>query len=161
MFFSFLNVYSQDKYPAIIDWKYLGIVNIYDNPDGKIIYELKNDSINEDYLHLDILAQNDAYFYVSISLTINKNVKIGWIKKADYIGAYIKHEKFPMDLIIYKDKKISDNNKIVIKGWTPTLVTIEKYAEKWMFISIKHDGKTIKGWIEINELCANSYSTCS
>ena len=152
-------VYCQDKCPAVIEWHYIKPINIYDKPDGKIIHQMKNDTTNEDLLHLDILKQNNTHFYVSINLV--KDSATGWIKKADYIGAYKRHEEFPMDLTLYKDKKISDANKITIKNWTPTMLTIEMYADKWVFVSLKQKGMAYSGWIQANELCANSYTYCN
>ena len=122
---------------------------------------MKNDSINEDFLHLDIFDCTDTHFNVSIRMTIKKDSATGWIKKADYIGAFKKHEKFPMDLILYTDRKVLDSNKLTIKNWMPGLLTIENFEGKWIFISLKQNGQLYKGWIKENELCANAYSTCS
>lgn len=157
-----VTVYCQDKCPAIIDWHYIGSVDIYNKPDGKIIHQMKNDTANEDLIHLDILRQTDSYFYVFMQMNTIRDTATGWIKKADYIGAYLKQESFPaMDLTIYKDKIISNTDKIVITKWKPVLLTIEKYADKWVFVSLKQNGKTYKGWIEAHKLCANSYTYCN
>ena len=149
---------------AIIDWKYNGTINIYDKPDGKIIDSIKNDSTNEDYLQLTIFDETENYFYVSISR--QKAGKRGWIKKANYIGAYAKagqahNKKSPIDLTIYQDKKVSDTGKVVIKDYKSELLTIEKYTNKWAFISLTRNGETYKGWIETDKLCANSYTYCN
>jgi hypothetical protein len=161
-FLTFSNVYCQDKCPAIINWKYLGTVDIYNKPGGEIIATMKNDSINEDFLHLDILDQTETYFRVSIGSTIKpQNINKGWIRKANYIGALIKHEKDPMDLELFQFKKNSSSDKIVISNWTPGLLTIEKFADKWAFVSTRQNGQTYKGWIEIDKLCANAYTTCN
>ena len=158
---SFSTVYSQTNCLAIIDLKYPGPVDIYDNPEGEIIYRMKNDSINEDFLQLSILDQTDNYFYVSISTTIKKDQVTGWIRKAAYIGAYKRHEKFPMDLILYKDKKVSDAEKMVISNWTPMLLTIDSCDGGWVLVLLKQNGEIFRGWIEENELCANFYTYCN
>lgn len=154
------NANGQEKCLAIINWKYLGSVELYDKPDGKITGTVKNDSTNEDYLHLEILDQTDKYFYVNISSFKISNLQ-GWIKKADYIGAYKKHEEFPMDLVIYKTKTVSEENKIVIKNWTPELLTIKQCTGAWTLISLKQSGTKYEGWIETFELCANAYTYCN
>ncbi len=156
-----LTGHSQGTCPAIIDWKYLKTVNIYSKPEGKLFKQVKNDSTNEDYLQLIILKQTESHFYVSIHKTITKDSTTGWIKKGDYIGAYKRHEKFPMDLILYANNKVSDADKIIIANWTPSLLTIAKYADKWVFVTLNQDGKKLMGWIQTDELCANSYSYCN
>ena len=158
---TFISLYCQEKCSAIIDWKYLETIDIYDHPNGTIIHQMKNDSINEDFLHLDIFDFTDTHFNVSIRMTIKKDSATGWIKKADYIGAFKRHEKFPMDLTLYTDKKVLESNKFIVKNWTPGLLTIENYEGDWIFISLTQNGKIYKGWIQENELCANAYSTCS
>ena len=159
---TFTKVYCQDSCSAIIDWQYLGRIDILEQPEGKVIHQMKNDSINEDFLHLEILNQEGNYFYVSIYFAMNEEEKtIGWIKKADYIGAFKRNEKFPMDLTLYKKPKESKKNKVVVKSWNPGLLKIEKCSGNWVLVSFKQDNKRYKGWIEANELCANAYSTCS
>ena len=157
---SAMNCFAQDKCLAIINWKYLRPVELYDKPGGNVVETIKNDSASEDYLHLDIIEQTDAYFNVIIS-SIKISNKRGWIRKADYIGAYKKHEKFPMDLTIYKDKNVIDSNKIVIKDWTPDLLTIINCDGKWTFVSLTQNKKKYEGWIETGELCANAYTYCN
>lgn len=156
-----LTGYSQQTCPAIIDWKYLKTVSIYNEPDGKVFKQMKNDSTNEDYLHLIILKQTDTHFYISIHKTITKDSTTGWIKKADYVGAYKRREEFPMDLILYANNKVSEADKIIITNWTPTLLTIAKYADKWVYVTLKQNGKIFMGWIQADELCANSYTYCN
>lgn len=103
----------------------------------------------------------DSYFFVSITMTIKKDSITAWIKKASYIGAYKRHEEFPMDLILYKNKNVSDEDKIIIINWTPILLTIEKYSNEWAYISLTQNDILYKGWIQSDELCANSYTYCN
>lgn len=152
-------VHGQDMCPAVIDWKYNGAVDIYDAPGGSIIAQMKNDSINEDYLHLQIVGQTETYFMVSISSM--HEAREGWIRKADYIGTYVRNENQPMNLELFRSRKASESEKIMVSNWSPALLTIEKCADKWAFVSTKHKGKSYKGWVEIDKLCANSYTTCN
>ena len=157
----FSAVHSQKKCAAVVNWRYGAPVLLYDKPNGSVIDQIKNDSTTEDFLHLDISDQQGQFFFVSISLTVQKITKEGWIKKADYIGAYVRKDAYPMDLVLYKEKNVSEENKIIVKGWTPVLLTIEKYAEDWAFVSTMQNGKIFNGWILMKDLCANSYSTCN
>jgi hypothetical protein len=161
LFLSLTNVYGQDACPAIIDWKYSKPVDLYNQPSGKVVKQMQNDSTQEDFMELVLLKQTETYFYVSIRMSIKKDSATGWIKKADYIGAYKKNETFPMDLILYKNKQVSETEKIIITNWNPTLLTIEKFTDQWVFVSLKQNGKIYKGWIQADQLCANSYSYCN
>jgi hypothetical protein len=160
-FFLVFNGFTQSKYPAIINWKYNGIVNIYNKPNGIIKNQLQNDSTNENYLHLTIIDQTKNYFLVSIGFAMGNSFTEGWIKKEIYIGAYSKRESYPMDLVLLKSKKNIDKNKIIVKNWNPSLLTVERFNGKWAYVYVIHDNCKICGWIEVERLCANSYSTCS
>lgn len=153
--------YCQNKCSAIVDVKYSGIVAIYDTVNGKIIDTARNDLATEDFLHMEILDETDTYFRVSISLNSKKENKPGWIKKADYIGAYIRHEKFPMHVILYRDKVVTELNKITINDWQPELLTIKKCSGPWTFVSLNKSGEQYEGWIETVNLCANAYTYCN
>ena len=153
--------YGQSSYSAIIDWKFVDTVFIYDKPGGQVIDKMKNDSINEDFLHLILLDQTEDYFYVNIELIIQSHKSKGWIKKTDYIGAYKKHEQFIMDLVIYRLKKEDEENMIKIKDWNPGFITVEGFSEDWNFVSISHNDEKIRGWIQSSELCANAYTYCN
>jgi hypothetical protein len=152
---------SQKTCPAIVDVKYNGTIDIYDNPSGYFIHKLKNDLENEDFISMLILDYTNTDFLVSIKMEIKKDSARGWIKKASYIGAYKRHEKFPMNLALYKDKKMTIENEFIVDNWTPSLLTIEKYENDMAFISIIQAGEKYKGWIPMNELCANSYTYCN
>lgn len=149
------------QHKAIIDNYYLADVAIYDKINGQIITQMKNDSIEEDFLQLTILKQTKTHFYVQIGHTIKVDSTYGWIQKAKYIGAYLKNENFPMDLILYKKKIESEKNIIFIKNWKPELLTIEKYDGDWIYVSNVQNGIKYEGWIKAERLCANPYSTCS
>jgi hypothetical protein len=154
-------LYGQDSCHAIIDVEYYGAVNVYDKPHGKVIHQMKNDTTNEDYLSLRIIEQTDSFFYVSISMAIKYDPKKGWIRKADYIGAYKKHESNPMLLILCEDSRYPDIRQIVISQWKPSLMAIEKCAGEWTLVSLNFNSKRYIGWIRSNELCANSYTYCN
>lgn len=159
----FISTHSigQDTCHAVIDWHYLGEISVYETPRGKKICSMENDSVNEDFLHLTILDQKDSFFYVHISKTVKKESKVGWIKKADFIGTYKRNCNLGMDLILFSQRNDKEKNKVVIKNWRPKLLTIEKYVDKWVYVKVKHQNVIIKGWIEMKELCANSYSYCN
>ncbi|MFN8417473.1 MAG: hypothetical protein U0U66_14160 [Cytophagaceae bacterium] len=153
--------FSQIQYSAMIDITYLGEIEIYDNPGGSVVKKMRNDSINEDFLYLNILQQTPTHFYVFISYSVQKDSITGWIKKENYIGAYIKNDKYPMDLILYNRCINSEKTKVVYSDWTPAFLTIDKYHNGWLYVTNTQNGKKIKGWIQTEGLCANPYSTCS
>jgi hypothetical protein len=158
--FIYTNSHCQIKCDAIIDWHYLGEIIVYEKPNGKITSIVKNDSLNEQYLHLVILDQRKDYFYVSIGGGIESTNKTGWIKKAKYIGAYKRHENSTMKLTLYSETKKSVKKIIEIKNWRPVLLTFDKCNGEMVLVRFTQNGKDYKGWIEKTELCANTYTTC-
>jgi hypothetical protein len=159
--FSILTTYGQQNCTAIIDVQYFKSIDIYDKPFGKTIHQMSNDSANEDFINIKILSEKSSFFYVFINKNEKKDSSTGWIKKADYVGAFKRNETNPMELILYKKKNASDRDKISIKSWTPSFLTIEKCVGNWTFVSLRRSGEIIKGWIQSNELCANAYTYCN
>lgn len=153
--------FSQVHYSAMIDINYLDEIEIFLKPGGLVVKKMRNDSINEDFLYLNILQQTSTHFYVFISYSIQKDSITGWIKKGNYIGAYIKNDKYPMDLILYKRYKNLERNIIVNKDWAPEFLTINKYHKGWLYVTSIQRGEIINGWIRGEYLCSNPYSTCS
>ena len=140
---------------------YNGVVKVFRKPNGLVITQMQNDSANEDFLSINILEETRKFFHVSISFAIKGNAQIGWIKKANYIGAYYRQEKFPMDLVLYKTPDAIEKNEVVIINWTPTLLSFCECRGNWILVSLTSNGKTYRGWIEEKNLCANAYTTCN
>jgi hypothetical protein len=154
--------FSQNNCSAVIDWKHVEMIDIFNQPYGKIIRQMKNDTITENFLNVEIINQKSNHFYVSIYLAMNESEKtLGWIKKGEYIGAYKRHEEFPMDLTLHKTKQNNEKNSIVIKNWIPKLLTIEKCTGNWILVSLRQNEHKYKGWIKAMELCANAYTYCN
>ncbi len=152
--------WGQDKCSAIVDWRYLEPIGIYATPGGEVIAQLRNDSVAEDFIEMEILDESRDHLHVSITMSIARDVKTGWIKKAEYIGAYLRHEQTPrMNLSLFETP--SAKKPIVVKDWMPALLTIEECKGKWVRVSTTQNGQRIVGWIAKSELCANAYTTCN
>jgi hypothetical protein len=149
------------SYKAVINWKYLNEIVVFDEPKGQSIKTVKNDSLNEDYLSVIINEESEFFFRVKIYLEINGDTTSGWIEKKDYVGAIMKKEKFPMNVTLYSKPKECGNNLIDLKDWNPSFVTIDKCDGDWVLITIPYKGERKSGWIKYDRLCANNYSTCS
>lgn len=151
---------AQDKCKAIVDWRYLRPIEVYSTLGGKVVGQFQNDSIAEDFIQLQILTVKKNYLQVEIAMTIADKKQTGWIKKGEYIGAYLRQERPPtMDLTLFQNP--SPAKPFIIKDWTPGLLTITACNGEWVSVSTVHNSKTITGWITAAELCANPYTTCN
>lgn len=152
--------WAQEKCEAFIDWQYVQPVDVYSAPGGKIIGQIRNDTVAEDLIGLEILDSRKSFVRVKATMLVSGKTQTGWIKKADYIGAYYREERTPtMDLTLFTDP--STKNPIVIQSWTPGVLAIEKCKGEWVLVSTACDGKKIVGWIRSIDLCANPYTTCN
>ena len=146
---------------AIVYWKYTQDIHIYDKPDARLLKTLRNDTLNENFLSLTILDEQKNWFLVDISLGMSDKSYHGWIEKNWYIGAFARHEKYPMKLTLYRNPVLNELEKTELNDWQPGLITINRCLGKWVFVTVAYKGQEISGWIMSNELCANNYSTCS
>jgi hypothetical protein len=158
---SFLSFSQNEGLDAVINWKFIDKVKIYDNPKGNFIEAIQNDTISENFILLKIIEVKKDFFRVQIGLKMSDEQLNGWIKSADYVGAYHKNERFPMDLLLYSNPNLEEENKILLKNWNPGFITILDFKKEWVLIVVNYEGVRKKGWIHRDSLCANSYSTCS
>jgi len=152
---------QSDLCNAVIYWKHEGVVKIFDEPNGSELISLQNNIKTENHLSLKIKKKKGNYFYVEIKTALSDKTYDGWIENQEYVGAFMKHEKEYMDLVLYSSPELPDTEKIEIKHWKSGFVSIELCGDKWTKVSISHKGQRITGWIESIKLCANNYSTCS
>lgn len=161
LFQSFLSFSQNEGLDAIINWNFIDKVKIYDNLNGKVIQTIQNDTLSENLISLKIIKVNKDFFKVKIGLEKNEEKFYGWIESDSYVGAYHRIERFPMDLVIFFQPKKNEENKILLKNWNPGFITILDFKKDWVLIVVNYEGVRKKGWIHRDNLCANSYSTCS
>lgn len=159
--FFFTSLVGNAQCDAIINWKYKGVVNLYDKPNGQKIKAFKNDQKNENFLSLYIEEEKGNFFKVNISYEIEHKPFSAWIKKNNYIGAFAKHGQEFIDITLYDKPSIKESKKMVLKKWKSGFITIIKCLGNWTQITIIYNGKQITGWIKPNKLCTNNYSTCN
>jgi hypothetical protein len=153
-------LWAQVKCEAFIDWQYLQSIDVYATPDGEIVGQVRNDSVDEDFIGLEILDSRKNYLHVKATLLVSGKTQVGWIKQADYICAYYREERVPtMDLTLFETP--STKKPFVVKDWAPVLLTIEQCTGKWVHVSLRQNGHRVAGWIDANDLCANPYTTCN
>jgi hypothetical protein len=158
---SFFTYSQNEELEAVIFWRYINKVEIFDKPNGVIIKTIQNDTINENLIDLTISKIEKGFFKVKIGLAMNDETFNGWIKSADYIGAHHRNEDYPMNLVLYSRPKKTEKNIILLTDWNPDFITILNYEKDWVYVSVNYKGERKKGWIQRNQICANSYSTCS
>ena len=153
-------VWAQEKCEAFIDWQYLQPINVYSTPNGEVIGQVRNDSVAEDFILLEILESKKGHMRVKATMAVSGKTQTGWIKKADQIGAYYREERTPtMDLPLFKSP--SSKTPFVVKAWTPGLLSIAQCKGEWVLVSVNQNGSWISGWIRSGDLCANPYTTCN
>lgn len=154
------STFSQ-QYDAIINENYHGNIDIYDGPFGKVIQSVKNDTSNGNTLHLVFLDESDSCFYVRIETASLKDKPSGWIRKADYIGAYKSGAKDDMEVVVYETRMRIKHNKITVSHWKPEFLTIHSKNRDSMLVSIQRKNKRIQAWISEKELCYERKNVCA
>jgi hypothetical protein len=134
-------------------------ISLYNNSNSqKVVYHIKNDSINEIYYNLLILESNKNLLKViptSISDTVKK---AGWIKN-DNVGIYSATYNRVLHLYAKPDKK--SDTLFEIKEYFTQPLTVISCSGKWLFVEVKLKDKFYKGWMASEDQCANVYSTCN
>jgi hypothetical protein len=146
---------------AFINPHYGGQIYLFDKPNGLKTDSIRNDVEHEDYLAINILKDDDDYFYVKIARSIAKLSKEGWIKKNDYLvigaGNFINSKT----LILYSKPDINSDPKSILNEYIYILFRIEACQGDWLYVKKDYNGIEYIGWLSKKYQCANPYSTCN
>ncbi len=156
------DIYGQNKCncDAMINWKFNKQVYVFDKPNGIVIDSIANDSINEDYLVINITETNENYFKVVLQLSIADKKKIGWIKKGNHIGTYARNYQDGTKLLLYSSPNKTSKVENIVNQWIQDLYVIEDCDGDWVKVRLTYKNKTYTGWLEKEMQCANPYTTC-
>lgn len=129
-----------------------------DNKNHLIIDSLANDSINEIYYCVEIIKSRHKRAYIETFVMDNESViHKGWI---DWKHLGIRTINGHITLRAKNNK----NAKVVIEfedlGWE-RLLHIRKARKKWIYVYDCEKDYLIKGWIDPELQCVNSYTTCN
>lgn len=133
------------------NWEY-----IYDVPNGAIVDSLMNDTINENYVFLNIYEFKDSFAMIKASYLYDNREHIGWIKQ-DALGIYLCTDT---DSIVYLYSQPNYCSKIYDILMNPIWGDLYKVtnAEKgWLYI----DDRDKKGWVPSVNQCSNPYTSCN
>lgn len=134
-------------------------ISLYNNVNyQKVVYNIKNDSINEIYYNLAIIESNKNLLKV-IPTSINDTIKkAGWIK-SEYVGIY--SSTYNRVLHLYAKPDSRSNIISSIKEYFTKPLTVISCSGKWFYVQVKLKDKIYKGWMAPEDQCANVYSTCN
>ncbi len=144
---------------VFLDVDFAGIVNVFDNPNGKIIKTIKND--NEDIVMFDLLQKQDSMYYViAYSGETDQILVKGWIFQNTNLGVY-SAAYGDLHLSLYKTP--SNRQQIVIaeRVYNPNMYEVLDFEGKWLKVRTVINNKVYIGWMPPEMQCANPYSTCS
>ena len=144
---------------VFLDIDYYGVIPVYDNPKGKLIKEIRNDSTSSDFIGFELLYKGDDMFnVVAFSCLTGQIMAKGWIDNNSHLGIY--SSMYQGNMVIYEQP---DSSKImcILKDYYPGKYDIIDFSGSWLKITANSKGKFIEGWIPRNEQCWNVYSTCS
>jgi hypothetical protein len=148
------------KIDVFLDINYEGEKLLYDKPGGKIIYELKHNTNEVDFIGFTILNKNDSMFYVSVQHAIDGELLMkGWIKKDEHICVYSRAYNNPLKL--YDLPQNTSEVSCVIEEYNPDSYIVIDCEGQWLKVKTVFKGIEYSGWMSPEMQCSNVYSTCS
>lgn len=147
-------------------------IDIYDVSGGKVVNSITESRID---IGLSLLGKTESMYYVRAELwtedeATNGKIYYGWINRSSNIEIGTRNYD-GSELVLYN---ISDNGKTPICTEIKSDVRckvidfmIDDYGTKtgvkgaWLKVQIKHNGKTIEGWLSPDMQCAASQTNCN
>ena len=136
------------------------LIPLYEKPNGKIITQIINDTIKEDYYTLQIKEQVKGFSFVRASAAIiDTTTKTGWIE-TKYLGIYSSVYSDTLKLFTQPNKK--SKVKSVINNPLYDFLNVIECSHGWLYIKyLDIDKKTKEGWLSPDNQCSNPYTTCN
>jgi hypothetical protein len=141
--------------------------NVYDNPNGKVIFNLPPDQ--ESGWGINIVDENENYFKIyNIWRRESKSMyywENDWMPKFEYVwiekgSVGINTSNYDGEIIEIHKKP---NNKSKIVGYINAVQTVRVFdiCGDWAFIEVVNkEGEKVTGWMSPKFQCANPLSTC-
>lgn len=150
---------------VLLDLNYVEEVPIYDN-SGRVIATVHNDTIEENFVMIQLIDKNDSMYYVHISYSAyGEKEYIGWIYRSlpfiTYTSTYSPDKQGFYDQLYSKP---DENSAVVVKRKNYCsdpfqVIDFDSKHSSWIKVSIKEaDGSISEGWLY--SYCSNPYTTC-
>lgn len=144
-----------------LDPEFAGTVDVFEEPNGRIIKSVQNNIEDDDIVMFDLLQKTDSMYYTIAYSGIDDRILVkGWIYKKNHLGIYSS---------AYGDKRCSlyeipsNKGRIIIteKEYNPNMYQVLDVDGKWLKVQVENGGRMYVGWMPPDMQCANPYSTCS
>lgn len=146
-----------------LDIDFVGNINIYDKPNGKVISIVRNNVEEENFVLFDLLKKDNNMFYIVAYHSLEEDtIAEGWVFKNKHFRIYDRMynpEKSP--LILYKNP---NNTSQIVSNKTyydPVMHEVIDFSGNWLKVKTKINGIIYEGWLPPEMQCSNVYSTCN
>jgi len=133
-----------------------GIHKVYADTftNSKVVYELNNDTIKENYFIIIIYQINNNWAEISAYSPNEEIQQKGWIQLFN-IGI------LTSDYPILFDKPNKNSSFIMIKNYDYNYLDIIDCKNNWLKVKYLDKVNIYRGWLPPDNQCANPYTTCN
>lgn len=137
-------------------------INIFDSVSQENVkYTIKNDTLTEDYVLMEVLSKRDNFFYVKTASALDdKIVSEGWIE-SKHVGIYLRAKNVTGDVPIYSSPNDKSEFKFINANGKGLVEILDINPKGWFKIICKDKKGIIVGWLSKENQCPNPYSTCN
>lgn len=132
-------------------WEYL-----YNIPNRNVVDSVMNDTINDDYVFLDIYEFKDSFALVNVSHLESNKEHFGWIRQ-DALGIYLCQDADSVVNLCSKPFFGSVVCDSVVSPIWGEMYRVTGARDGWLYI----DDRGKKGWVPRDNQCCNPYSCCN
>lgn len=143
----------------LVNPEYFGKVVLYKHPGGAVVKSVKNDSLKEDYLSVSVNSDSSGYFLATLKYEMSGKSYTGWIKKEKYLGTYSRNYNPKAKLPLYTDA--DKKSKVTYVKSEVIFCPVTRCNNKWVYTTLRVNGKEVSGWLAPDMQCANAYTTCN
>ncbi|MEE1947040.1 hypothetical protein VRU48_18085 [Pedobacter sp. KR3-3] len=121
---------------------------------SKEIASLGHHFASEDYLMITILDSKNNCYQVEVAYAIAGKSIRGWISHTEKLAVYAKASNKKIRFY----QSFERNSKVTTAAYNPNELKVLAYHKGWLKVG---EGKTVLGWLPMEEQCGNPYTTCN
>lgn len=133
-------------------------IKVFEKPNGKVLYSIINDTLNENYYNLLVSESKNGWFKIQPFSILDTNKTAGWIK-VDYTGVYARN--YSGFLKLFSNPNSESKVLAEIKEYFTDMLNVLDCKNGWLLVYIKLGDTQYKGWLRPEDQCANQYTTCN
>ncbi len=136
-------------------------MSLLDEPDGKVMQVMHNDTANQRYLHVKFYGIRDGHLRTSMMLMGDSIWYNGWSAKTPLFQTSDRNYIQGDSLLLYEEPDLTSAVADTVTGYNAQSYSILSCYRGWVLVQLEKSNKVYRGWMHPDMQCGSPYTTCN